>query len=260
MPELTPERYHHALVEQADLLARLVAEADPATPVPSCPGWDLRTLVEHVGQAHRFAARIVAGRVTDPSAVPPREPMPDDPEGRRDWLPDGVSELLKAQLTAGPTVEVYNFTGQPRPWFWLRRMTHETAVHRADATLALGLDYDLEPDLAADAISEWLSLVTSPGARVARPDLLEALRGTGQTLHLHATGEPSLGEAGEWLIRRGPDGVSWEHRHAKGDVVLRGPVSVLLLVLLGRARVSDERVQVFGDAGLAEHWVRTVSF
>jgi uncharacterized protein (TIGR03083 family) len=260
MSPLTPERYHHALVQQADLLARLVDRADLATPVPSCPGWDLRKLVEHVGQAHRFGAAILEGRVTDPAAVPPRPPLPDDPAQVRAWLPDGVSRLLKAQLTAGPTAEVYNFTRIPQPWFWLRRMTHETAVHRADATLALGLGFDLEPDLAADAISEWLSLVTSPGAAAVRPDLVEALRGHGQVIHLHATDEPSLGEAGEWLIRRNPDGVTWEHGHATGDVALRGPVSVLLLVLLGRAGVTDERVQVLGDRALLEHWTGTVSF
>lgn len=63
-------------------------------------------------------------------------------------------------------------------------------------------------------VSEWMTLITSPGAAAYRPELARELRGDGQLLHLHATDEPSLGE---WLIRRGPDAVTWEHGHQKGD-------------------------------------------
>ena len=40
---------------------------------------------------------------------------------------------------------------------------HEATVHRADAALALGADYQLAPELAADGIDEWLERVVVEG-------------------------------------------------------------------------------------------------
>ena len=45
----------------------------------------------------------------------------------------------------------------------------------------------------------------------------------------------------------GPDGISFEHGHAKGDVALRGTASDLLLWAWNRVPV-DDRFEVFGDA------------
>lgn len=261
MTEFAPDRYAEALRDQTARLVALLPDADLSRRVPSCPDWDLRRLVEHVGQAHRLAARMVEQRVSGPPdwrGDP--EPLPDDPAARDRWLVDGADRLIKAVHDAGPDCPVWSFATQPSALFWLRRMTHETAVHRADAALALDAPYQLDPELAADAISEWLLLATSPGAAAARPEAAAALRGNGETLHLHATDEPSLGEAGEWLIRRGPAEVSWQHGHQKGDVAVRGRAVDLLLALLGRIPADDERLTVFGDAELFQHWVRHVRF
>ena len=38
-------------------------------------------------------------------------------------------------------------------------------MHRADAALALGVDYDPAPELAADGISEWVELMTVQAKR-----------------------------------------------------------------------------------------------
>ncbi len=46
--------------------------------------------------------------------------------------------------------------------FIARRMTHETAMHRADAALALGLEYDLETEVARDTLDEWMELGALP--------------------------------------------------------------------------------------------------
>src|SRR5215469_3181220 len=45
--------------------------------------------------------------------------------------------------------------------FWIRRMAHETLVHRADAQLAAGAAPEplIEAEVAADAIDEWLMLL-----------------------------------------------------------------------------------------------------
>ena len=53
--------------------------------------------------------------------------------------------------------------GRLRPAsFWGRRMAHETAVHRADAELATGREPAFAPDIAADAIDEWLGFLSGP--------------------------------------------------------------------------------------------------
>ena len=67
----------------------------------------------------------------------------------------------------------WSFTGPTPAGFWIRRMAHETLVHRADAQLAAGAEPEpvIEAEIAADAIDEWLMLVTGgPGAGRMRPD------------------------------------------------------------------------------------------
>lgn len=261
MPE-QPLNFASELTDQTAQFADLVDGADLDRPVPSCPEWRLGTLVEHVGQGHRFGAERVRARLGGPlrrvDATP--VPLPGDPAQHRDWLLAGAENLVGAVREAGAE-PVWNFAfGEGDATFWLRRMAHETALHRWDAALALHAEFELAPEVAADALSEWLTLLTSPGAAQGRPEMAEALRGTGQTIHLHATDQPGLGEAGEWLLTRGPDQVSWRHGHAKGDVAARGLAVDLLLLMVNRIRPADPRTQAFGDAELLEHWSRVVDF
>ena len=59
----------------------------------------------------------------------------------------------------GADTAVWTFIG-PRPaHWWIRRRVHEATVHRADAAIALGADYQLTPELAADGIDEWLERI-----------------------------------------------------------------------------------------------------
>jgi hypothetical protein len=58
--------------------------------------------------------------------------------------------------------------------------------------------------------ADHLAMMTSPGWAAQRPDCAEALRGSGQTLHLHASDEPNLGEAGEWFVERGTEEATWQ--------------------------------------------------
>ncbi|MDR2986144.1 MAG: hypothetical protein LBV34_15010 [Nocardiopsaceae bacterium] len=137
--------------------------------------------------------------------------------------------------------------------FWLRRITHDTLVHRLDAELAVGSAVAVTPDLAADCVSDLLDLFRVLPAVDDFP-ALTGLRGHGQSLHFHAT-DPHLDMAGEWLARRMPTGVEWEHRHQRGDVVVRGPAIDLLLVLSRRAALDRSRLEVAGDQRLLAHWL-----
>ncbi len=227
---------------QTRLFGDLILDADQDTAVPTCPGWTLKQLLRHVGRGNRWAAQIIIeGTDVNPATVPEGRP-PDDRDGKRQWLLDGSQLLVDAAGAAKD--DAWTFIG-PRPaaW-WVRRRLHEVAVHRADAALALGADFALDPELAADAISEWLDIALARGA-----DL-----GAG-VVHLHAT-EDGLGEAGEWTIADG----GWAHSHGKGDLALRGPATDLLLVATGRRAEGDTDVEVFGDDAALQTWLAGMKF
>ncbi|MGH3794213.1 MAG: maleylpyruvate isomerase family mycothiol-dependent enzyme [Pseudonocardiaceae bacterium] len=260
MAQLGDDRYLESLTAQSAQFAGALRGADLQQRVPTCPEWTLYRLTEHLGQAHRFATEIVARRATalvDPGG-PAAAPPPDDPAALGDWLCDGAAALADAVRETGPQTPVWTWADEQPARFWARRMAHETAVHRADAELARGRDFALDPDLAADAISEWLELVCSPKALEVRPELAE-LRGDDQLLHMHST-DAGLGEAGEWIVRRTPSGPVWEHGHSKGDVAVRGAVVDLLLVMMRRVPLSDADVQVLGDSAVLEHWLDHTRF
>ncbi|MGQ0837266.1 maleylpyruvate isomerase N-terminal domain-containing protein [Actinokineospora sp.] len=238
-----------ALIEENRLLRDLVRDADPAAPVPTCPEWTLTQLVRHVGRGDRWAGMIVRDRAdapVDPRAVPDGKPTGD----LDDWLAQSPQVLLDAVAATGPDTPVWTFMG-PRPaaW-WIRRRLHETVVHRADVALALEVPFVVDPAVAADSVSEWLSLVV--GRKVDTPALA-----AGTTLHLHAT-DDGLGEAGEWLVHGGAEGLTWEHGHAKGAAAVRGTAAELLLALL--RRLPAERVQVLGDAEVVHTWLARTPF
>ena len=86
-----------------------------------------------------------------------------------------VSRNIVEGQTVGGTTDVY-----------ARRFTHETAVHRADAALAAGAEYDLDRDVALDAIDEWMELGSRPAYAETHLRIRE-LPGPGRTLHFHAT-------------------------------------------------------------------------
>lgn len=242
-----------ALLTQTRALGEIVRGADPATAVPTCPGWTLRELTTHVGRGDRWAAAIVAQRAqsfVDPRTVPDGRP-PADPDAAAGWLEAGARLLLDV-VAAATEAEVWTFIG-PRPaGWWVRRRVHESVVHRADAALATGAVFAPAPEVAADAVSEWLSLVAGrPGGEPVLP--------AGATIHLHAT-DDGLGDGGEWMIRAAESGITWEHGHAKGTVAVRGAAVDLLLVLLRRVLPDDARVQVLGDASVLDTWLERTPF
>lgn len=261
MAALRHDRYLDALTEQSGLFAKALGGADLRQPVPTCPDWTLHQLAEHVGQAHRWSAAMVSRRATAPvdrSEVEDVRAPEDAAEALDQWLRAGAAELVDALREAGPDTPVWTWAADQRAGFWARRMTHETVVHRADAELARGRTVSLDPELAADGLSEWLDIMCSPQARKYRPELAE-LCGDGQILHLHST-DPGLGEAGEWIIRRTPSGPVWERGHTKGAVAVRGAAVDLLLVMLRRIAPGDAQVQVLGDPAVLEHWLANTRF
>jgi uncharacterized protein (TIGR03083 family) len=255
MPWLDFDRYHAELQAETVRFAAAVHDADPAGPVPTCPAWTLAQLTAHVGFGHRWAAVIVERRATTPVPHDQADDLevPAEAGERSRWLVAGARRLGRAVGGAGPQTGVWSWADDRTAGFWLRRITHDTLVHRLDAELAVGREVRLAPDLAADCISDLLDMF-SILPRIDDFPALAGLRGSGQTLHFHAT-DPGLGAAGEWLARRTPAGVEWEHGHGRGDAALRGRALDLLLVLSRRTPLDGSGVEALGDPRLLAHWL-----
>jgi uncharacterized protein (TIGR03083 family) len=236
-----------ALIEQNEAFAETVRGAEPATPVPTCPGWTLKHLVRHVGRGDRWAAQIIGDRLTgylDLREVRNGKP-PDDADGTIDWLRGGAQCLVEAVDRVGADTPVWTFLG-PRPaaW-WIRRRLHEATVHRADAAIALGRDYQLSPELGADGLTEWLERVV---AETGSP------LDDGQTLLLHATDTGDV-----WLLQGGNElALSRERVDATGTV--SGPATDLLLAVVRRRTADDAGLTLTGDTGVWQTWLDRTPF
>jgi len=253
---LTAAQLTAGLTASTEVLAALASQPDLSTPIPTCPEWTMRELCIHVGRAHRWGAEITSQRAQQPipfRAVPDGK-FPDEPAERGDWLRAGAKRL--AEVVAGAGADpVWTFSGAQPSLFWLRRMTHETAVHRADADVATGQPTELDPLLAADGIDEWL-LDMSSIAWEGDDQRLRALP-EGRSIHVHVT-DP--GVDGEWTMHSEPGVITTQRGHAKADVALRGPATSLLLVLMRRAPAAGSGAEVLGDPAILDGWLDVVRF
>ena len=172
---------------------------------------------------------------------------------RCDPGPGGSPDGLRAFGLVGADTPVWTFIG-PRPaQWWIRRRVHEATVHRADAAIAVGADYELTPEIAADGIDEWLERIAIESDGTSSP------LDVGRTLHLHAT-DDGLGSAGEWSIVGRDDGIAFSHEHAKGDAALRGSAKDLLLAIVRRQSAAEGGVEIFGDAAVWDGWLTRTPF
>ncbi|RZT27468.1 uncharacterized protein (TIGR03083 family) [Kribbella sp. VKM Ac-2569] len=253
------ERHCALIVEQAELLAGHLSEGkDLGTAVPSCPGWNVGQLARHVGGAHREATAIART-----GEAPPDDEFRDPTHWYADasectdeavpelagWIVDGARELAEALRTAGPDVPIRMPIDEPTTRFTARRMAHETVMHRADAALALGVAYELDPEVATDGIDEWMELGALPLHFEVHPWMRELLA-PGRMLKFAAPEQ-------SWVVDLTGDAIRWRHSAEPAAVTVRGSVTSLLLHLYKR---RDEMIEVDGDKDLLEYYRERVSF
>jgi uncharacterized protein (TIGR03083 family) len=207
-------------------------------PVPSCPGWTVTDLVQHVAQVYLHKTECMRlGKFPDP------------------WPPDPGSEPPLARLDRAYAGLVAEFAdrdpGSPAPtWygpdqtvgFWIRRMAQETVIHRVDAELARGPAGPIPADLAVDGIDEVLDCFLRYGTQEWPEDF---------TLPAAET-PPVLVKAGGhgWSVQAAPSGVTVSPPSAGASAQVDGDPAAVLRWLWGRA--GDDQVTVSGDHDLVE--------
>ncbi|NUT52434.1 MAG: maleylpyruvate isomerase family mycothiol-dependent enzyme [Saccharothrix sp.] len=219
----------HALQVESAALAAAAELAPPDREVPACPGMTVGDLLVHVGSIHRMVAEWIT-RGARPAGWTCR-PGDDLVE----WYRIGAASLvdvLDPERAASPAATWC-------PWdrtlgFWLRRMAHETAVHRVDAQAAIGRAEPLAPGLAADGVDEvlglWLGCHLPPGAHASGRAVTLRVPGREWTVALH-----------EGIVDYCPD--------ADAAAVVSGTPSAVDLWLWGR--VGEEHVAVEGEVEVA---------
>ncbi len=147
---LSREDYLRVCSRDADRIRELIDAGPVAAAVPGCPGWSVADLVRHLGATQRWATSNVTGVRGD------RQEVTDDQ--LPDWFTQGARLLRTALADADPSAVCPGFDRvNATPAFWVRRMAHETLMHRLDVEVALGLTGEpLTPELADDGIDEVL--------------------------------------------------------------------------------------------------------
>ncbi len=248
-----------AVATETSRFVATVRTADPATPVPTCPGWTLTDLVRHTGSVQRWFTVLLRQKVQQP----PRSRdvdlhWPSTSAGYPDWLAEAAAQAGAEFASADLDAPMWAWGADQHARFWVRRMLFETLVHRVDADLALGLEPDIDPALAADGVSEFLANL--PFAAGFAPGTA-ALRGADRTIRFTRTDGPG---DGDWLVRLRPDGFGLDpragHDETDADASVRGTAADLLLLLYGRLDRSADRFEARGDDELLAHWTANSAF
>jgi uncharacterized protein (TIGR03083 family) len=230
--------YLNSIEADSKALLGIAAEADLALPIPTCPGWTLRDLVEHVSGANRWVSRCVASGLTAQERI--LAPGPPGDKELLAWTRESVDELLQVLSATPPDDLVWTpIRGPLGSLWWRRKAALEVAIHRTDGERALGLRPDLiDAPLALDGIDEYaeeflplmLLAVAEPPVTAVRLSPTDSAES--RTLSLIPAGDD-----------RDP---------GPAHVELHGSACDLLLWMWNR--VLDGTLTVRGDGAVVEWW------
>jgi uncharacterized protein (TIGR03083 family) len=222
--------------------AAIASAPDLDVPVPTCPGWTLRDLAQHLGDGRRRQAVIVAAgpgaeppAKTDPKGAPT---APRDREALDVWLADSFGLMLDALREVGPDRGCWTWWGRSQSpqtsGAVARHQIHEIAVHTYDAQRAQGAAQPLPTEVAVEGLDEFLTTV----AATSVPWPFKPA-----TIDLHAT------EGRSWRLTLNADGVRCDDLAADaepGDMTMRGAASELVLYCYDRIPLNS--VEITGDS------------
>lgn len=242
-----PSARVNCLRREGELLAELTA-ADPAVPVPTCPGWSTADVLGHTGGGFRWAIRVVGDR----DHVYERD-LPDPPAEFEElfrWYHEGLEELTALLTATEADLPCWIPVGRMETvaW-WQRKVAVETALHRHDVDSATAQRAGravaaIDPTVAGDGIDEFVSDFL--------PGMLMLAQGAGPsgTVTLAPVDEPR-----SWSLDLNADmrGVVRQPGEAPAASVLTGTASDLLLWAWNRLPDLD-RIGVAGDTAILTDW------
>jgi uncharacterized protein (TIGR03083 family) len=219
-----------------------------ATPVASCPGWNVGDLVFHVGKVQRWFHFMLSTNGADPKGSP-RSAQPETDAAMVEWFREGAEAIEKYLSGVSDTEPVWTFTGGDVGRWAKRRQAQEVLVHRFDAELAGGAVSATDATMCADGVDELLTVFV--------PRLKEKAQLPG-TVHFHCTDTD-----GEWMLMPQVAGIEVTREHGKGDVALRAPAHMLLQVVWRRMSVDEalaNGAEVFGNRSVLDAFIDLSQF
>jgi uncharacterized protein (TIGR03083 family) len=238
---MEPTRFLDCLAADESRL-RDLGSRDLTAAVPTCPGWTVADLVEHVAMVYLHKVESMRRGGVSESSWPP-DVSGEEPLALLDKAYDSlVAEFAARDVTDGPAGTWYD--PDQTVGFWIRRMAQETVIHRVDAELAAGEPVAAIPDdLALDDIDEVLVVFLSYGSRKWHDYFAEQLPAIAETV-LVTTADRG------WLVRLDADGVSVEAAlaTAEAQATVGGTPQEVLLWLWGRG--AEDSVQRSGDGSV----------
>lgn len=241
--------YIESLLYEGQLLLLAAERVGLDNPVPSCPKWRMRDLLQHLGGVHRWATTHVAGRRTrmlpkneEPAIMKTWPHDPADQDGLLGWVKDGYTSLVHALRNADPELECWRFLpAASGTSFWARRQAHETAIHRADVEAAVGLITPFGSGHAADGIDELLRGFFGRSASKLQSNAVHTMALV-----------PTDAETG-WHLTIGPQRLDvTDPNFATAGCTVRATTSDLYLLLWNR--IGWEYLDVQGDQTALHFW------
>lgn len=214
---------------------RAVAEDALDAPVPSCPGWTGNDLVRHVAEVYLHKTETMR-QGSWPAPWPPA--LPGEPLSVLDSAYERLVEELTTRKPADHALTWY--PPDQTVGFWLRRMAHETVIHRVDAELAAEAPHAPIPaDLADDGIDELLVCFLAHASVEYPEELAEHLiECDGRTVQI-AT------ENAGWQVQLGPTEITVDRGHFDAEAGISGEAGAVLRWLWRRA--DDGAVRFDGN-------------
>lgn len=227
---LSFDRYRELLDREYRMLADLV-HATLDRPVPGCPGWTGEDLVRHTAIVFLHKAETIRTGERPSHGWPPVSVGSLPPGALLAHCYDRLIEQFDRHEPGDPA-ETWVADDQT-VGFWIRRLTHETAIHRFDLEDAAGsTPTPMDADLAVDGIDEVLTVMLGR----ARPDP----SASGEQVRLEAGGR-------SWDVHLEPArAVVDRDAVAHGGSVVRADAEQMLLWLWGRSPATTT-----ADAGPA---------
>lgn len=151
-----------AIVEHTHALADIADQADISAQVPTCEGWSIADLLNHLMEVQYFWKTMAAQRPAGPETyVEPSRPADADLAAA---LRTAATNLAGEIAPLDPEEEMWSWAPDHTVGFTLRRQTHEALIHLIDGVIAAGAPMPTADPLRwADGIDELLRVVLTTG-------------------------------------------------------------------------------------------------